>query len=260
MLVIKDDDNTLNRIATALEEINVTLKQILGERTPNLLQNVQNTSFGSLELEFFSNITQVYVEEERIKVEKNLKRKSAVRVSNELGIRMVNFFNRHLTNLTALTYDGYILFKKEDENKALFRFQTDLGFNRGEAYYDAIKHGVELAKKLGVPISNLFFMIGSIHNSIDNSHVKKILGTTDIPDNSILLSPSYHDLLVKYLNAYIESIPYLVNPHKQIFLLTSSVHPNVLAWEIFNKNQSIPQNIKFLEPSVTELIKTLELI
>lgn len=257
---INENDKTLNRIATALEEISITLKQMLGEKSPNLQQNVLETSVGSLELEFFSDITQVYVKEERIKVEKNLKRKSAVRVSNELGISLVNFFNRHLENLSASTYEGYILFKKEDENKALFRFQTDLGFNRGEAYYEAIKHGVELANKLEVPISNLFFMIGSIHNSIDNANVKKLLGTTDIPDNSILLSPSYHDLLVKYLNAYIDSIPYLVNPHKQIFLLTSSVHPNVLAWEIFNKNQSIPQDIKFLEPSVTELIKSLELI
>lgn len=254
------DFTILNRIAKSLESIEKSLKQIADKQLPSDERRKVISKESSLELDFLKRITQVYVKEEEMKKEKSLKRKSAVRVSNELGGTIAEFLNQHMVNLIASSQEGYILLQREGKNKALFRFQTDLGFCRGEAYYDAVKHGLMTAKRLGVPEENTFFMIGSIKNSIDHAHVKKILNREKVPSNSVITTSSNHELLDEYLQGYVKSIPHLINPDKHVFFLTSDIHPNTLAWEIINKNKIVWDNVTFLQPSISTLMETLNSI
>lgn len=261
IVVPKETDFAVfDRIANSLESIEKSLRQIANKQLPSGKQSKVIGEEASLELDFLQRITQVYVKEEKMKKEKSLKRKSAVRVSNELGGTIADFLNEHMVNLIASSQEGYILLQREGENKALFRFQTDLGFCRGEAYYDAVKHGLMTARRHGVPEENTFFMIGSIKNSIDHAHVQKILNRENVPSNSVIMTSSNHELLDEYLQGYVNSIPHLTNPDKHIFFLTTDIHPNTLAWEILNENKNVWDNVTFLKPSISKLMETLNSI
>jgi len=252
-----NDLKVFERIADALESIAESLKMNRPSH-PNVLNEILNDKH-SLEQSFFEVIANIYVEEEKIKIEKNLKRKSSIRVSNELQNRICSFINEQVDNIEAIPHDGgYIVLKKEDTPTALFRFQTDLGFNRGEKWKDAIEHGINTADNLGISPNNVYFMVGAIKNSLDNAHIKKLLGRSDIPDNSVLLTPSYRPLLDEYLKLHVQTFTSLPKPEKQIFFLSSSDHPNDVAWEYVTRNTPFPQNIKWVQPSVTQLINELK--
>ncbi|MFE6170488.1 hypothetical protein ACFVP8_21835 [Viridibacillus arvi] len=249
----------MERIANALEKNGNTNMQIpqvaplLNSFTSNEVED------NSLERVFFEMVTNIYTDEERIKVARNLKKKAATRIATELGNQISAFFNGNLDNLHARPVDrGYIALSKNEIDIALFRFQTDLGFTRGDRWEEAIVHAVETADTLGIADTNVFFLVGTIKNSLENAHIKRLLRTNDVPDNSTLITNAYRPLLEEYLQAYVESISALPNPAEQIYFLTAGEHPNDIGIETVANNTPYPKNINWLKPSVSELINVLQ--
>lgn len=261
----KDELQALQRIATAMERIANVFEannntQLQGLNVAPYSPNIQsNSDVTCLEQKFFEIITNIYAEEEKIKIERNLKRKGSRRVASELVNQISSFFNKNLDDIYAQPIEhGYIVLKKEQTPIALFRFQTDLGFTRGEKWKDSIDRGLKTADDLGIEKNHVYFMVGAIKNSLDNSHIQKLLGTNDVPDNSILLTNSYRPLLEKYLDLYVQSMTSLPNPQEQIYFLVGAEHPNEIAWDAVTNNTPYPKNIAWLKPSISDLISAFK--
>lgn len=254
------DSTNLERIANAFEEF---VKLYQSNTNPPTVLDVWNEHQSrhntpkTLEADFFLRITQVYIDEEVIKREKGLKRKSAVRVSRNLTTTVTDFFEEQAPDFYFQNDDAYILLNKNGETIALLRFYTDIGFYRAGAFYDEMKKVAQYAQQIGVSLDHVFVIIGSLMNSLEAFHVKSILGP-DAPDNAVLLTDPYRSQLEDYLKTYVSGVTALPNPLKQIFFLAANTHPNVAAWEFTNESKALPLNSNWLRPSITQIVDSLK--
>lgn len=251
-----DSENLAKAVDLLKELVELTKGTNISSQHPQVSTNPVQT----LEQELFELITDVYVDEEVLKQAKNLKRKSSQRVSKNLTQALVNFFARILPNLQVSSHNQYVLFRKENQPVAMFRLQTDLGYTRGDIWYDHIQDVVNEAASLGINADRVFFMVGSMINSLDNAHIQKVLQQKDIPDNSELLSNKHKALFDNFLKKYVANNPYLPNPENQVFFLAKDVHPNPISFEIVNNKQPHPNITNFIEPSISELCDILSKI
>lgn len=253
----RDSDN-LERVAVALEKL---INKLVPKETPTRQMVIANTKERSIEAEFFRELTQVYAQEEELKQAKNLKRKSGVRLSQNVTAATRDFFTQALSerDLCISNEGSLILVKKSSRTVACIRHYVDLGFHRGDHWITEIDNVVQQAFDLGISHDKVFIIVSSLINSIDHSHVKQLMGE-NVPDTASLLSGPYRDLLEVYIKRYVMKISVLADPTKQIFFLSADQHPNVAAWNFVTNQKPIPADVRWLRPSITELLNTLHLL
>ncbi len=236
----------LTRLATALESIAKSLNtnfipygaptSTVPVSTPS---NFITHSPMTPEEELFILTSNIYLDETRRKSAENMKRKSARKVSQELITMQINFLSKHLQIYTIAEHqNGVIVISKDGIPKALVRFYTDLGFHRGIHWTSDITDIVSMANSLNIPTSNIFLIVLSNANGLDNQHVCSTLNTNI--SNKDILDPVNLNILKNYCNLYANSFSSLLpSTSNQIFFLASNLHPNGIAEEIFNNAGAI---------------------
>lgn len=239
----------LDRIATALEIIAKT-KSSHSDPTntpdispPAILDNFSTNTPLLLEEELFIETTMVYLEETKRKHKENLKRKSAIVVSQNLISMQMKFLARHLNGVTINEHSSAILtISKNEKPKALVRIYTDLGFHRADHWRKDIAEIGKVASQLNIPKENIFIIVISNLNGLDNQHVRNTLGYAI--SNKDILDESNIDKLKEYCMLYIDSLSGLVPyPKEQIHFLTGALHPNIAANNIF-MGKELPIKLK----------------
>lgn len=249
---------SLERIANSLEEI-VKLLSIQFGVVPKSMPEKFDAAVTSAEEEFFKRITRVYYDEETLRRATQGQRKSARRVSEQIGGELTTFFAQQLPQYNVSSHHGLLMFYQDDSIVAVLKYITDLGYTRGDQWYDYINSILGICQsRYKVPPSNVFFMISSILNGLDNKHVKKILGKP-ITNAELIMNRT---ILESYLNSYVKEIKTLPNPTSQVFFAGAEIHPNVLATEWLNTGiePKVLNTYSWLKPSVSDLIKNLSTI
>ncbi|UYZ22041.1 hypothetical protein [Mesobacillus jeotgali] len=242
----------LDRIATALESIskNLSVSSQAEKKFENEMHSITNSEANFIthspmlpEEEFFINTTNIYLDETKRKFDEGLQRKSAVKVSQNLIPMQIGFLERYLSGFTVHEHSNAVLvIKREETPKALFRFYTDLGFHRADHWKKDISSILRIATELNIPHKQIYLIVTSNLNGLDNNHVCSLL---DIKiSNKEILDPSNQEKLEEYDKLYIQSFgDILPNPSNQIYFLTGALHPNVVAEDIFT-NRNMPVNLK----------------
>lgn len=155
----------------------------------------------------------------------------------------IRFLEKYLPSYQIEEHkSGVLLISKDNTPKALIRFYTDLGFYRGTHWLNDINDIITMSYNLNISSENIFLIVLSNTNGLDNQHVRSTLKLGI--SNKDILEQSNFSTLQKYCRLYINSFANILpNPSKQIFFLASSFHPNVLANKIFNDN-NVKINLK----------------
>lgn len=245
----------VERIADSLEQL-VSILSTHFNLSPSPLPTTSDSSPTSLEEEFFKRITRVYLEEEKLRRAKQGKRKSARRVSEQLGNELATFFEQQLPQLTVISRKGLLLFFKDNNVVAAVKYHSDLGYYRGDSWYDYIETTVNLCRsEFSLPSDKVFFLISSMLNGLDNSYVQRILDR-NVSNNDLVTNRA---LLKSYLNTFVGAITQLPNPYQQVYFAAAEIHPNALATEWLNTGlePSVIKSYDWLKPSVSDLLQYL---
>lgn len=244
----------LERIANSLEEI----VKILSLQFPVIPESplAVERKVTSAEEEFFIRITRVYYEEEKLRRAKQGQRKSARRISEQIGGELASFFTQKLPQYKVSSHQGLLLFYKDNEIVAVLKYITDLGYSRGDQWYEYINSILKICKnQYNVSPNRVFFIISSILNGLDNTHVRNVL-EKPVSNAELIMNRT---LLKSYLEKYIKDIKTLPIPNSQVFFAGVEIHPNVLATEWLNTGVE-PKDLNtysWLKPSVSDLIRSL---
>ena len=235
----------LTRIADALETIASILQNFKPtEHLPTPLKEdaiiIENNFICHtpwiLEEELFIKTIMIYLQETIRKDVESLKRKSGVKVSKELVTMQISFIKKHLRGYDVYEHEGGVLvISKEDVPKALLRFYTDLGFHRGTWWANDIQELTSYANTLNISPENIFIIVLSNINGLDNTHVCATLNQNI--SNKELIDPANLQVLKKYCTLYIDNFKNLL-PHvqNQIYFLAGDLHPNVVAQELYDNS------------------------
>lgn len=233
----------LSRIADALELIakGLQMNKGLSKVTPDvpitndmsIEGNITCHTPWTFEEELFFRTAKIYFQETVRKDAENLKRKSGVKVSRDLIPMQINFMKKYLQGYDVYEHEGGVLVISKDEiPKALLRVYTDLGFHRGNSWAEDIKKISAYANNLNVDLENIFVIVLSNNNGLDNSHVFNTLNQNI--SNKDILAPNNLQTLRRYCTSYVNDFKgILPNPHDQIFFLAGNLHPNVIAQDIY---------------------------
>jgi hypothetical protein len=235
-------NESLKKIAGSLEKIAgannndlsiIDETDILKEKLSKVTQGL----FTNLEAQLFNMLTDVYLNEEIERVRSNRSKKASRRVSIKLGLTLENFFSSHL-NIYGLRIErskigGLLVFYKEDNAFATLKYMTDLGYCRGERFYEAIEDIVSLSEdEFGVESDNVFILISSLFNGIEKNHVQQLLNLPIDSNYDFLTNRKFVDT---FLDKYISAVEILPQPKEQIYFLASELHPNVIAKDLLNE-------------------------
>lgn len=270
--VLLSIDESLKRIAGSLEKIagaknkefnivDETGIHVLKEK----LSNVTHELSSNLEAQLFNRLTDVYLHEEIERVRSNRNKKAPRRVSIKLGLTLEEFFLSHL-NIAGLRIErskigGLLVFYKGDSAFATLKYMTDLGYCRGERFYEAIEDIVSLSEdEFSVESDNVFILVSSLFNGIEKTHVQQLLNQP-IDSNYDFLTN--RNLVDTFLDKYISAIEILPQPKEQIYFLASELHPNVIANDLLNKeidNDTFMDHINNYRwlSSISKLMKSIE--
>jgi hypothetical protein len=265
-------DESLKRIAGSLEKIAGAKNKefdIIDETDIHVLKeklsNVTHELSPNLEAQLFNRLTDVYLHEEIERVRSNRNKKAPRRVSIKLGLTLEEFFSSHL-NIAGLRIErskigGLLVFYKEDIAFATLKYMTDLGYCRGERFYEAIEDIVSLSEdEFGVESDNVFILVSSLFNGIEKTHVQQLLNQS-IDSNYDFLTN--RNLVDTFLDKYISAIEILPQPKEQIYFLASELHPNVIANDLLNEkidNDTIMDHINNYRwlSSISKLIESIK--
>ena len=195
-------------------------------------------SSGNVNVDLFKRIITVYFNEEVERIKSNNVRKSARRVSVELGGTMCDFLNQHLQG-TGLKFkrfpDGLIIVRDGDKEVGAIKVLSDIGFHRGKQWFEYVEEIVEhCSKKYEIENDHIFFVIASLRNGLDQKHVSKLLNR-DIRSNWVFMNN--RPLVDEYVNKFIDLTTFLPDPQNQIYIMASELHPNVIADDLHKMNE-----------------------
>ncbi len=187
--------------------------------------------------DLFKRIINVYFNEEIQRIKSNNVRKSARRVSVELGGTMCDFLNQRLQG-TGLNFDrfpdGLILVTAGGEWRGAIKIISDIGFNRGEQWYEYAENIVNHCKtKYDISNDRIYFVIASLQNGLDQGFVEKILNR-EIRSNREFMTN--RDWVNEYIKRFAELTISLAEPRNQIYVMASELHPNVVADDLHKMN------------------------
>ncbi|MBO2944518.1 hypothetical protein JJQ72_11115 [Paenibacillus sp. F411] len=185
----------------------------------------------NLNAELFLGVTDVYFAEEGERLRLGNARKSGRRVNVEITNMLSDFFNRHLgEGYTAdRETDGSVYVWKDGRPISAIRFITDMGFIRGEAWYE-IADGLVSKVRHGLKKHQIFFIVGSLRNGLDLGQVESYLGKKVVSGWQFM-----HDreAVKEYVAKVQARTTCLADPEKQLIFLATGAHPNVLADDMY---------------------------
>lgn len=249
-----DDSRNLERIADALERL-VGFQEQQSVVPLNAEDILDDVSTNSLEADFFSRVTRVYIEEGQLVEQRGGGKKSSKRVASEFAEVYPAFFAEHLQGITVKAVkSGFLIFQRGDEVICGLKVYTDLGYGcRGKQWYKNMDYFVKIASSYGISSDRVYFLVVSFRNGLDNEHVQQILGFKI--SNKELLEDGNRKYLEKYADGWLSGarnnpIP---DPKQQCFFLATKLHPNVLD-EVLQEDLA---NYEWFRPSVTELLNRI---
>jgi hypothetical protein len=249
------DSKNLERIADAFEKL-VGFQEQHSIVPLNAEEMLDEMVTDSLEAEFFSRVTRVYVEEGQLVEQRGGGKKSSKRVSGEFSEVYPAFFAEHIPSVTVKSVkSGLLIFQRGEQVLCALKVYTDLGYGcRGKQWYENMDYFVKLASTYGVSKDHLYFLVVSFRNGLDNEHVQQILGFKI--SNKDLLEQENRAYLEQYANGWIDGsknnpIP---TPKQQCYFLASKLHPNIVD-EVLQEDLS---SYIWFRPSITELINKIK--
>lgn len=197
---------------------------------------IENTKVGqetsvsdklNLNAELFLGATDVYYDEEGERLNLGNAKKSGRRVSVALTNMISTFFNKYLKEglVAGRETDGFVYVRNNEQIVCAIRFITDMGFIRGDKWYEIAD---ELVSKVRYSLQShqVFFIVASLRNGLEQSHVQNYLGR-DVASNWKFMHD--RDLVKTYVAKVQNNTTCLANPAKQLIFMASELHPNVLA-------------------------------
>jgi hypothetical protein len=184
----------------------------------------------NINAEIFKRSIDVYYNEELERIKSNNNRKAPRRVSVELGGALCDFLNRNLMDegIESTRFpDGLVILKYNDRYIGAIKIITDIGFNRGEKWFEYAEGIVKHCKtKYDLENNKVFFIISSLRNGVDQGYIENLLDR-DIRSNLQFLNN--RKLVIEFIEKYISLTTSLAVPNKQIYILASELHPNIIA-------------------------------
>jgi hypothetical protein len=228
--ILMSIDGSLKSIAKSLEKISnsgldeLDKEPIQGDEiNPNHKESV-----------LFEKIMGVYMNEERERLRSGKNKKSARRISVNLGETIADYFLEELSiphlKVERSKVGGLIVFSQNDTPFAVLKFMTDLGYARSEQFYEVVQETQIMAEEeFGVDKENVFFLISSLYNGIEKAYVEKLIGEELSSNTDFLKNKSQVQL---FLYNYINGVHYFKNPSANIYFMASELHPNNLANDV----------------------------
>ncbi|PEB33257.1 hypothetical protein COM77_26650 [Bacillus cereus] len=259
-----------DRIATALETIarglnlsNYVVNPDVEKSQRNLEmldKNFITHSTMTPEEELFIRTTNIYLDETQRKYDEGLQRKSAIKVSQKLIPMQISFLRKYLPDFTiAEDSSAVLVLSKKEAPKALIRIYTDLGFHRANNWRKDMLQITKIASSLSIPKENITLLVISNLNGLDSSHVSSTLGYKI--SNKNILDKSNQSILKDYCKRYIKSFSDIFpTPENQIYFLTSALHPNVVAEEIFTNKDYVTdlKNYPWISTPLSKIINRVK--
>lgn len=232
------------KIAKLFEELSIEFKNLSEQEeqvTDTQISELRENMTSSEEL--FFKIVNVYVEETKRKSNLTLKRKSGVLLAKNSNKVYIEFLSNRLpVGYTVSELESnptfIVIRDKQNKPKSVLRFITDLGYQRGIEF--GKKELVEIkkiAKKLNISEDQIYVIVLSMINSLDEKDVKDRLKDPMITNRQLLGNRTQ---MKNYVFSYIESFSRIIpNPTEHIFVLSYNLHPNIIADELFDNHKSI---------------------
>ncbi|ARU61682.1 hypothetical protein CBW65_12120 [Tumebacillus avium] len=245
----KQKNQILKTLAENLTGVNLSAVLDTPILTEELTKFTQESSeVHSLTYDLFMQVTKVYMEEERLRIANNKKKKAARRLSINLGNTLEDFFLDHLEDESInvdRAKDGLIIFSRDAQPVATLKFMTDLGFHRGTEWYRYINAVVsDSDENYGVPNDRVYIIVCSLLNSIEKPHVEGLLGKSITSNWDFLHQKT---LVSEYLDKYKAGIGMLRNPDRQVYFMASELHPNAMADELYHAKRKGEDSKALLE-------------
>ncbi|KQL43532.1 hypothetical protein AN963_29235 [Brevibacillus choshinensis] len=209
------------------------------------------------EKQLFALLTQVYLNEEEVRVRQKLKRKSSQRISRVMHEKVGNFLAQRLTDYEFLAMEGLLFAKKDGKVVAVLKCIPDLGSYDTHSWNATIaRFAKQYQKRYQLATEQLLFVICSLSKSLDAAHAKALTGI-EVWSGTALTAPAYREALQAYVCKCVETMEALPAPAQQIYFLSADIHPNALACQLIQgEATSLPD--RWLRPSVSELIQYLD--
>ncbi|MDG0789967.1 hypothetical protein OMP38_03185 [Cohnella ginsengisoli] len=207
----------------------------------NVLPGSQGTVLTS---NLFRRIVDVYYKEELERIKSGNSKKSARRVSVELGKTLADLFNEQMAQ-KGMTFqrmpDGMVIGEVEEESRIAIKLITDTGYYRGEHWNEIIEDILESCEeKYGIKNDRVYFIIASLRNGLDQSYIEKLLGEKVRSNGEFLKNRS---LVLKYIKKFKATTTSLAAPYDQIYVMASEMHPNVLAEDLHKMTNAQMQEV-----------------
>jgi hypothetical protein len=271
-------DDSLKSIAQALQERNSLLASQQNEVDQHIsidtdfFTNVNEQLLhaiksypSNLNSALFKELVNVYLNEETERIRSGKSKKASRRVSVNLGATLETFFANHL-NIPGLKVErikegGLLVFSMSGKAFATMKYMTDLGYSRGETFYEAINNIVDTSKRLfNLEADNVFIIVSSLRNGIEKSYVEGILGQEIESNWDFLIN---RKSVNEFVGKYLKRIENFKDSRKNILFLASELHPNVTANDMLNEeinSSDILEDIENYEwlSSIDELIESLK--
>jgi hypothetical protein len=271
-------DDSLKSIAQALQERNSLLASQQNEVDQHIsidtdfFTNVNEQLLhaiksypSNLNSALFKELVNVYLNEETERIRSGKSKKASRRVSVNLGATLETFFANHL-NIPGLKVErikegGLLVFSMSGKVFATMKYMTDLGYSRGETFYEAINNIVDTSKRLfNLEADNVFIIVSSLRNGIEKSYVEGILGQEIESNWDFLIN---RKSVNEFVGKYLKRIEKFKDSRKNILFLASELHPNVTANDMLNEeinSSDILEDIENYEwlSSIDELIESLK--
>lgn len=234
--IMIQSNNEIKQILLRNFETTINSK-IIDDEEKNANFVTSETTNSNVNADLFKRIINVYYNEEIERIKSNNVRKSARRVSVELGGAMCDFLNQNMQG-TGLSFnrfpDGLIIITADNKWVGAIKIISDLGFHRGDQWFEYANDIVDHCKtKYEIENNRIFFVISSLRNGLEQKHVAKLLNR-NIRSNWEFMNN--RKLVDEYVEKFIDMTTCLSEPHKQIFVMASEMHPNVVADELHKVN------------------------
>ncbi|CAM3430897.1 hypothetical protein EDM52_13305 [Brevibacillus invocatus] len=205
----------------------------------------------------FYKLTQVYVQEEEVRLRQKLKRKSSQRISRVMHETVGDFLSDRLSGLAFQVIDGLLYVKREERLVAVIKCIPDLGSYDTPSWNATIARFVKkYQKRYKLAPEQLLFVVCSLAKSLDAAHAKALTGI-EVWSGTALTTPAYRDALQAYVCKCVEAMDAIPKPLQQLYFLSADIHPNALAYQLI-RGESAYLPDRWLRPSISELIQFLE--
>ncbi|WP_318615205.1 hypothetical protein [Sporosarcina sp. YIM B06819] len=229
------------------------------------MQNTNQSHNNSSAL--FKKLVHVYRDEEIIRIESGRSKKSSRSVSASCGVTLQKFFAKQL-NIPGLIIErskkgGLFAFSIHGKVFATLKYMTDIGYRRGDSFYEVIDDVVKMSKELfDVDADQVFIVVSSLKNSTKKSYVETLL-EQKVASNPDFLSN--RGLVQQFIEKYLIGISHFLNGRNNVLFMAAEIHPNILANDLLNKEMPPSTIYEMIDnygwlSSIDELLERLKVL